>query len=95
MVTEGAMTKARAICRLLFETAAPFSWRTPSELSSCLAKPGFWTAAQREIYFAEIGRHITTPATLAVARVMIEAVDAASGFCTMPIAEIAKQACCS
>ncbi len=38
-------------------------------------KPGFWTAAQRELHLAEVGRHITTPATLAVARVMIEAVD--------------------
>jgi pilus assembly protein Flp/PilA len=42
-----------------------------------------------------VARRITTPATLATARVMIEAVDLASGFCTMPIAEIAKRACCT
>ena len=32
---------------------------------------------------------------LAVARVMIEAVELATGFCTLPIAEIAKRASCS
>jgi hypothetical protein len=32
---------------------------------------------------------------LAMARVMIDAVDPASGFCTTPIAEIAKRACCT
>ena len=36
-----------------------------------------------------------TPAVNAVARIMIEAVDMATGFCTMPLAEIARRASCS
>jgi len=44
---------------------------------------------------AEVRRRVATPATLAMARVMIEAVELASGFCTMTIADIAKRASCS
>jgi hypothetical protein len=58
-------------------------------------KPGLWKAAQRDLHIAEAGRRIATPVTLAVERVMIEAVALATGFCTMPIAEIAKRACCT
>jgi hypothetical protein len=47
------------------------------------------------VHLAEVCRRIQTPATLAVARIMIEAVELATGFCTMSIAEIAKRASCS
>jgi AcrR family transcriptional regulator len=47
------------------------------------------------VHLAEVCRRIQTPATLAVARIMIEAVELATGFCTMSIAEIAKRAACS
>ena len=47
------------------------------------------------MHLAEVGRRIQTPAVNAVARIMIEAVDVATGFCTMPLAEIARRASCS
>jgi hypothetical protein len=92
-----ALTKAYAICRRNPDLKRPRRSRGghPASHLHTWRKPGFWTAAQRELHLAEVGRRITTPATLAVARVMIEAVEVSSGFCTMPIAEIAKLARCS
>jgi hypothetical protein len=92
-----ALAKARAICRRNPDLRPPRRSHGghPASHLHAWRKPGFWTAAQRELHLAEVGRHITTPATLAVARVMIEAVDPSSGFCTTPIAEIAKQSRCS
>jgi hypothetical protein len=92
-----ALAKARAICRRNPDLRPPRRSRGghPASYLHAWRKPGFWTAVQRELHLAEVGRHITTPAMLAVGRVMIDAVDASSGFCTMPIAEIAKRARCS
>jgi Bifunctional DNA primase/polymerase, N-terminal len=92
-----ALAKARAICRRKPDLKPPRRSRGGHPASHLYAwrKPGFWTQAQRELHLAEAGQRITTPAVLAVARVMIEAVELASGFCTTPIAEIAKRASCS
>jgi Bifunctional DNA primase/polymerase, N-terminal len=92
-----AESKARAICRRNPDLKRPRRSRGghPASHLHAWRKPGFWTAAHRELHLAEVGRRITTPATLAVARVMIEAMDVSSGFCTAPIVEIAKRASCS
>jgi Bifunctional DNA primase/polymerase, N-terminal len=92
-----ALTKARATCRRNPDLKPPRRSRGghPASHLHAWRRPGFWTAAQRELHLAEVGRRICTPATLAVGRVMIAAVDLASGFCTMSIAEIAKLAGCS
>ncbi|MGO9593146.1 MAG: bifunctional DNA primase/polymerase [Steroidobacteraceae bacterium] len=92
-----ALSKARAICRRKPDLKPPRRSRGghPASHLHGWRRPGFWTVPQRERHLAEVGRRLTTPATLTVARVMIEAVELASGFCTMPIAEIAKQASCT
>jgi Bifunctional DNA primase/polymerase, N-terminal len=92
-----AVAKARAICRKKPDLKAPRRSRGghPASHLHAYRKPGFWKVAQRDLHLAEVRRRITTPATLAVACVMIGAVDPASGFCTTPIAEIAKRACCT
>jgi hypothetical protein len=92
-----ALAKARAICRRNPNLKPPRRSRGghPASHLHAWRKPGFWTAALRELHLAEVGRRIATPATLAVARVMMEAVDASNGFCTTPIGELAKRACCS
>src|SRR5262245_37526019 len=92
-----ALSKARAICRRKPDLRAPRRPRGghPASHLHAWRKPGLWTTAQRELHLAEVGRCMTAPATLAVARIMIEAVELASGFCTMPIAEIARRASCS
>jgi hypothetical protein len=92
-----ALAKARAICRRNPPLKPPRRSRGghPASHLSAWRKPGFWTLMQRELHLAEVARHITTPATLAVARIMIEAVDLSGGFCSIPIAEIANRARCS
>jgi hypothetical protein len=92
-----ALAKATAICRRKPDLKPPRRSRRGHAASFLHAwrKPSFWTVAQRELHLTEIGRRITAPAALAVARVMIEAVDLATGFCTLPTAEIAKRAHCS
>jgi hypothetical protein len=92
-----ALTKARSTCRRNPDLKPPRRSRGghPASHLHAWRKPGFWTHAQRELHLAEVGRRITTPAVLAVARVMMDAVDLTTGFCTIPIAEIAKRACCS
>jgi hypothetical protein len=92
-----ALTKARAIYRRKPDLKSPRRSRGghPASHLHALRKPGFWTQTQRELHLAEAGQRIATPAVLAVARVMIEAVELANGFCMMPIAEIAKRASCS
>ena len=92
-----ALSKARAICRRRPDLNPPRGSRGghPTSYLHGWRKPGFWKLAQRKMHMTEVGRRIATPSTLTVARVMIDAVDLASGFCTLPIAEIAKRACCS
>ena len=92
-----ALSKARAICRRRPDLNPPRGSRGghPTSYLHGWRKPGFWKLAQRKMHMTEVGRRIATPSTLMVARVMIDAVDLASGFCTLPIAEIAKRACCS
>jgi Bifunctional DNA primase/polymerase, N-terminal len=92
-----ALVKARAICRRNPDLKSPRRSRGghPASHLYALRKPGFWTQAQRELHLAEAGQRIATPAVLAVARVMIEAVQLATGFCTISVAEIAKRASCS
>jgi hypothetical protein len=91
-----ALAKACAICRRKPDLKSPRrSWGGhPASHLHAWRKPGFWTTAERELHLAETGQRIATPAVLAVARV-IEAVELATGFCTISIAEIAKRACCS
>jgi AcrR family transcriptional regulator len=92
-----AQTKARSICRRKPELKYPRRARGGHQASHLNGwrQPGYWKAEQREVHLAEVCRRIQTPATLAVARIMIEAVELATGFCTMSIAEIAKRASCS
>jgi hypothetical protein len=92
-----ALSKARAICRRKPDLKPPRRSRGghPASHLHGWRRPGFWTVPQRERHLSEVGRRLITPVTLTVARVMIEAVDLASGFCTMPIAEIAKHASCT
>jgi Bifunctional DNA primase/polymerase, N-terminal len=96
-VLKDALSKARAICRKKPDLKPPRRSRGghPASHLHAYRKPGLWKAAQRDLHMAEAGRRIATPVTLAVERVMIEAVDLATGFCSMPIAEIAKRACCA
>jgi hypothetical protein len=60
---------------------------------------GPWTEAvkqeQRELHLSAVRQRISTPAILAVAGVMIEAVDLATGFCTMSVAALARRTPCS
>jgi hypothetical protein len=60
-----ALAKARAICRRNPDLRPPRGSRGghPASHLHAWRKPGFWTAAQRELHLAEVGRHITTPAT--------------------------------
>lgn len=92
-----ALSKARSICRKNPDLKAPRRSRGghPASYLHAFRKPGFWTQAQRDLHMAEAGRRIATPATLAVARIMIEAVEPMTGFCTMSIAEIARRAHCT
>jgi hypothetical protein len=92
-----ALSKARAICRRKPDLKPPRRSRNghPASHLHGWRRPGFWTVPQRKQHLSEVGRRIMTPAVLTVARVMIEAVELASGFCTMPIAEIAKRASCT
>lgn len=92
-----ALTKARSICRRRPDLKAPRRSRGGHPASNLHAwrKAGFWTPTQRELHLAHLGQRINTPVVLAVARVMIEAVEFATGFCTLSIAEIAKRASCS
>jgi Bifunctional DNA primase/polymerase, N-terminal len=92
-----ALSKARATCRKKPDLKSPRRSRRghPASYLQSWRSPGIWTVAERDLHLVEVARRITTPATLATARVMIETVDLASGFCTMPIAEIAKRACCT
>jgi Bifunctional DNA primase/polymerase, N-terminal len=92
-----ALAKARAICRKRPDLKPPRRSRGghPASQLASWRKPAYWTVEQRERHSQKVARRITTPATLAVANVMIEAVDISTGFCTMPIAEIAKRASCS
>ena len=94
---QDAQSKARAICRRRPNLVAPRRSRKghPASHLNAWRKPEFWTEKQRELHLIETGRRITAPAVLAVARVMIDAVNFDSGFCTMPIAHIAKRASCS
>jgi hypothetical protein len=92
-----AAAKARAICGRSPDLVRPRRSRKghPASHLNAWRKARFWTEEQRELSLVEAGRRITTPAVLAVARVMIEAVELQSGFCTLPITEIAKRASCS
>jgi Bifunctional DNA primase/polymerase, N-terminal len=92
-----ALAKARATCRRNPNLKRPRRSRGghPASHLHAWRKPGFWTAEQQEMHLTEVHRRITTPATLAVAWVMIEAVELPSGLCTISIAEIAKRAHCS
>jgi hypothetical protein len=92
-----ALSKARAICRKKPDLKPPRRSRGghPASYLHAYRRPGFWTEVQRELHMAEAGQRIATPVVLAVDRVMIEAVELASGFCAMSKAEIAKRACCS
>lgn len=94
---QDALAKARSTCRRRPDLQAPRRSRGGHPASNLHAwrKPGFWTQAQRERHLAELGKLTKTPVVLAVARVMLDAVELASGFCTLPIAEIAKRASCS
>jgi len=92
-----ALTKARSTCRRNPDLKPPRRSRRghPASHLHAWRKPGFWTQAQRELHLAEVGGRINTPTVLAVARVMMGAVDLVTGFCTMSIAEIASRASCS
>ena len=92
-----ALAKARAICRRKPDLKVPRRSRLghPASGLHAFRKPGFWTQVQRERHLAAVRQRITTPATLAVARLMIDAVDLATGFCTMSVAELAKGIPCS
>jgi AraC-like DNA-binding protein len=92
-----AQTKARAICRRKPNLKYPRRARGghPASHLNAWRRPGYWKLEQRERHLAEVCRRIQTPATLAVARIMIEAVELATGLCTMSIAENAKRAFCS
>ena len=92
-----ALSKARSICRRKpdFKLLRRSRRGHPASYLQGWRKPGFWNLPQRSLHLAEVKLRIATPSTLIVARVMIDAVDLASGFCTLPIAEIAKRACCS
>jgi hypothetical protein len=91
------LSKARGICRKNPDLRPPRRSRGghPASYLNAYRKPGFWTDEQRELHLGEAGRRIATPVVLAVERVMIEAVDLATGFCTMSIAKIAERAHCS
>jgi Bifunctional DNA primase/polymerase, N-terminal len=92
-----ALSKAREICRRKPDLKSPRRSRGchPASHLHAWRKMGYWTAEQRALHLAEVARHITTPVTVMVARIMIEAVDHATGFCAMSIADIAKRASCS
>jgi hypothetical protein len=88
-----ALAKARSTCRRKPDLKAPRRSRGghPESHLHAFRRPGFWTQAQRERHLAAVRQRISTPAILAVARVMIEVVDLATGFCTMSVAELAKR----
>lgn len=92
-----ALAKARHICRRKPDLKAPRRSRGghPASYLHAWRKPGFWTQAERERLMAETEQRITTPIVLAVSQVMLDAVDMATGFCTLPIADIAKYVSCS
>jgi hypothetical protein len=92
-----AISKARSICRRNPDLNPPRRSRRghPTSFLHGWRRPGFWKLRQRKLHLAEVKHRIVTPSTLVVARVMIDALDLASGFCTLPIGEIAKRACCS
>jgi hypothetical protein len=92
-----ALSKARSICRRKPDLKPPRRSRRghPASYLHAWRKPGYWTQAERERLMIETGRRITTTTVLAVSRVMLDAVDMATGFCTLPMADIAKQASCS
>jgi transcriptional regulator with XRE-family HTH domain len=92
-----ALSKARAICRRKPDLKAPRRARGghPASRLNAWRKPGLWTQAERERLMAEVSRRISTPAVLAVSRVMLDAVDMATGFCTLSIDAIAKRVSCS
>lgn len=93
---DDALAKARSTIRRKPDLRPPRRARGGHSASHLHAwrKAGYWTAEQRELHLAEVSRRIRTPTVLAVARVMIEALDP-SGFCTLRIAEIAATASCS
>ena len=92
-----ALSKARSTIRRrpLLQPPRRARGGHPASHLHAWRRPGYWHAVQREMHLAEVGRRIQTPAVNAVARIMIEAVDVATGFCTMPLAEIARRASCS
>jgi Bifunctional DNA primase/polymerase, N-terminal len=92
-----ALAKARSTCRRKPDLKAPRRSRGghPASGLHAFRRPGFWTQAQRELHLAAVRQRITTPAFVAVACVMIEAVDLVSGFCTRSVAELAKRTSCS
>jgi Bifunctional DNA primase/polymerase, N-terminal len=92
-----ALAKARSTCRRKPDLKVPrrSGGGHPASGLHAFRRPGFWTQAQRELHLAAVRQRITTPAFLAVACVMIEAVDLVSGFCTRSVAELAKRTSCS
>ena len=88
-----ALSKARAISRRKPDLKAPRRSRGghPASYLHAWRKPGFWTQAERERLMAKTEQRIITPIVLAVSRVMLDAVDVATGFCTLPIANIATR----
>jgi hypothetical protein len=92
-----ALAKARSTCRRKPDLKAPRRSRGghPASGLHAFRRPGFWTQEQRELHLSAVRQRISTPAILAVAGVMIEAVDLATGFCTMSVAALAGRTSCS
>jgi hypothetical protein len=84
-----AQSKARSICRRKPDLKYPRQARGghPASHLNAWRRPAYWKPEQREVHLAEVHRRIQTPATLAVARIMIEAVDIwrpGSARCRLP-----------
>lgn len=92
-----AFSYARRICRRQPDLKVPRRARGghPASRLNAWRKPGFWTQVERERLMAEVSRRISTPAVLAISRVMLDAVEPATGFCTLSIDAIAKRVSCS
>jgi hypothetical protein len=89
------MCRKERLIELLHDFVLFDGGRHPASGLHAFRKPGFWTQAQRELHLATVRQRITTPAMLSVACEMIQAVDLATGFCTISVAELAQRLSCS
>jgi hypothetical protein len=92
-----ALRKATLTCKRKPASKKPRKGRflNPVAHLNSWRKPEVWTRVARERLMAAMLQQFTTTSVLIVARVMTDAIDLATGFCTLPVADIAKRSGCS